>query len=185
MAELNTGDGGGKKGSKKVRSKKQNSKVDLTAMVDLAFLLITFFMLTTTLSKPQSKNLILPAKEPEINAPPPPNIDENTTMTLLLDGNDKVIYYNGLYKEGVTKTADYSKEGIREALITRKKFVDNYVSSSLENSKKQFTVVVKPSKKSNYRNFVDIVDEMAILQIPVYAIVNEFTPEETKLLVVK
>ena len=51
MAELNTGDGGGKKGDGKVRSKKSGSKVDLTAMVDLAFLLITFFMLTTTLSK--------------------------------------------------------------------------------------------------------------------------------------
>ena len=63
MAELNTGDGGGEKGSKKVRSKKSNSKVDLTAMVDLAFLLITFFMLTTSLSKPQSPDLGLPDKE--------------------------------------------------------------------------------------------------------------------------
>jgi biopolymer transport protein ExbD len=62
MAELNTGDGGGKKGSKKVRSKKSDSKVDLTAMVDLAFLLITFFMLTTSLSKPQSMDLGLPDK---------------------------------------------------------------------------------------------------------------------------
>ena len=62
MAELNTG-GGGKKSGGKVRSKKQNSKVDLTAMVDLAFLLITFFMLTTTLSKPQSMNLGLPDKD--------------------------------------------------------------------------------------------------------------------------
>jgi len=62
MAELNTGDSGGGKGGK-VRSKKQNSKVDLTAMVDLAFLLITFFMLTTSLSKPQSMNLGLPDKK--------------------------------------------------------------------------------------------------------------------------
>jgi biopolymer transport protein ExbD len=181
MAELNTGDGGGKKGSKKVRSKKQNSKVDLTAMVDLAFLLITFFMLTTTLSKPQSKNLLLPAKTKDETIQP--KVDENTTMTLLLDGNDKVIYYSGLYKDGITKTVDYSKEGIREALIARKQWVENYIASN--GIKAQFTVVVKPGKKSNYRNFVDIVDEMAILNIPVYAIVNEFTPEETKLLVVK
>ena len=59
MAELNTGDGGGKKGGK-VRSQKLNAKVDLTAMVDLAFLLITFFMLTTTLSKPEK----LPCRAP-------------------------------------------------------------------------------------------------------------------------
>ena len=62
MAELNTGDSGSSKGGK-VRSKKQNSKVDLTAMVDLAFLLITFFMLTTSLSKPQSMDLGLPDKD--------------------------------------------------------------------------------------------------------------------------
>ena len=68
MAELNTGDGGGGKGGK-VRSKKQNSKVDLTAMVDLAFLLITFFMLTTTLSKPQSMSLGLPDKDPKDKTP--------------------------------------------------------------------------------------------------------------------
>ena len=61
MAELNTGGGGGKGG--KVRSKKSNPGVDLTAMVDLAFLLITFFMLTTSLSKPQSMDLGLPDKE--------------------------------------------------------------------------------------------------------------------------
>ena len=92
MAELNTGDGGGKKGGGKVRSKKQNSKVDLTAMVDLAFLLITFFMLTTSLSKPQSMSLAMPAKD-KPNDPVPPKplpVDQRRTVTLILGENNKI-----------------------------------------------------------------------------------------------
>jgi biopolymer transport protein ExbD len=188
MAELNTGDGGGKKGSGKVRSKKQNSKVDLTAMVDLAFLLITFFMLTTTLSKPQSMKMLLPDKD-EKQLATPPKIDENLTLTILLDGNDKVISYAGLIEkplDGVPKTSEYGKEGVREVLLKRKKYVKEYVLGMP--GMKQTTsiiVIIKPSKKSNYRNLVDILDEMAITKVETYAIVNEFTPEETKLLVVK
>ncbi len=94
MAELNTGDGGGGKGGK-VRSKKQNSKVDLTAMVDLAFLLITFFMLTTSLSKPQSMDLSLPDKDPD-DKTPPVKVDENRTMTVMLGEKNKMVYYMGL-----------------------------------------------------------------------------------------
>ena len=90
MAELNTGDGGGGKGGK-VRSKKQNSKVDLTAMVDLAFLLITFFMLTTTLSKPQAMSLGLPDKDPKEDSKDM-KVDENRTMTLMLGENNKLVY---------------------------------------------------------------------------------------------
>ncbi|RZK01398.1 MAG: biopolymer transporter ExbD, partial [Flavobacterium sp.] len=65
MAQLDTGDSKGNKGGK-VRSKKQNAAVDLTAMVDLAFLLITFFMLTTSLSKPQSMDLAMPDKGKDV-----------------------------------------------------------------------------------------------------------------------
>ena len=186
MAELNTGDGGGKKGDKKVRSKKQNSKVDLTAMVDLAFLLITFFMLTTTLSKPQSMKLGLPDKDEETDTKI--KVDENRTMTILLGDNDKLIRYVGLLATpvagGKPKDFTYGKDGIRAELIKRQKSVLAY-SAALGKPKNGMIVIIKPSKKSNYRNLVDILDEMAIVGVGdtgAYAIVNEFTPEETKLL---
>ena len=182
MAELNTGDGGGKKGDGKVRSKKSNSKVDLTAMVDLAFLLITFFMLTTTLSKPQSMSLGLPDKE---DKPDPKNqvkVDENRTMTILLGDDNKLIRYVGLLATpvsgGAPKDFSYGKDGIRKELLSRKKLVLEYTG----NKDKGMIVIIKPSKKSTYRNLVDILDEMAIADVPTYAIVNDYTPEEKKLL---
>jgi biopolymer transport protein ExbD len=182
MAELNTGDGGGKKGSGKVRSKKQNSKVDLTAMVDLAFLLITFFMLTTTLSKPQSMNLGLPDKDPDKDKNKDVKVDENRTMTILLGENNKLVRYVGLLATpvsgGAPKDFEYGKDGIRKELLDRKEKVLQYTG----NKDKGMIVIIKPSKKSKYRNLVDILDEMAIVNVPTYAIVNEFTPEESKLI---
>ncbi|MDR7209834.1 biopolymer transporter ExbD [Flavobacterium piscis] len=179
MAELNTGDGGGGKGGK-VRSKKQNSKVDLTAMVDLAFLLITFFMLTTTLSKPQSMSLGLPDKDEKTDNQA--KVDENRTMTLLLGENGKLVRYVGMLATpvagGAPKDFSYGKDGIRKELISRRKLVQEYTGSK----EKGMIVIIKPSKKSNYKNLVDILDEMAIVEVPTYAIVNDFTPEETKLL---
>ena len=180
MAELNT-DGGGDKGGK-VRSKKQNSKVDLTAMVDLAFLLITFFMLTTTLSKPQSMSLGLPDKEDDPTKNKDVKVDENRTMTILLGDNDKMVRYVGLLATpvagGTPKDFAYGKEGIRQELLSRKKKVLEYTGDK----NKGIIVIIKPSKKSNYRNLIDILDEMAIVDVPTYAIVNDFSPEETKLL---
>ena len=180
MAELNTGGGGGKKGGGKVRSKKQNSKVDLTAMVDLAFLLITFFMLTTTLSKPQSMNLGLPDKAEPDQKEQDIKVDENRTMTILLGENGKLVSYMGMISAPLAAPKDfaYGKDGIRKELLSRKKSVLEYTG----NKDKGIIVIIKPSKKSNYRNLVDILDEMAITGVSTYAIVNEYTPEETKLL---
>ena len=178
MAELNTGDGGGKGG--KVRSKKSNSKVDLTAMVDLAFLLITFFMLTTSLSKPQSMDLGLPDKDEDPSKNKDMKVDENRTLTVLVGENNKMVYYMGLLATPIAgpKDISYGKDGIRKELLSRKKSVLEYTG----NKDKGIIVIIKPSKKSNYRNLVDILDEMAIAGVSTYAIVNEYTPEETKLL---
>jgi len=183
MAELNTGDGGGK--DKKVRSKKQNSKVDLTAMVDLAFLLITFFMLTTTLSKPKAMELGLPDKEDPNEKNQDIKVDENRTMTILLGDNNKLVRYVGLLATpvagGAPKEFTYGKQGIRKELLDRKASVLAY-STAKGKPKNGMIVIIKPSKKSNYRNLIDILDEMGIVEVPTYAIVNEFSPEETKLL---
>jgi biopolymer transport protein ExbD len=179
MAELNTDGGGGGKGGK-VRSKKQNSKVDLTAMVDLAFLLITFFMLTTTLSKPQSMSLGLPDKEDDKKIEKPIKVDENRTLTVLLGDNNQLTYYMGLLETPIAgpKPIAYGKGGIRKELLARKLSVVEYTGTK----DKGLIVIIKPGKKSNYRNLVDILDEMAIVGVPTYAIVNDFTPEEKKLL---
>jgi len=180
MAELNTGDGGGGKGGK-VRSKKQNSKVDLTAMVDLAFLLITFFMLTTTLSKPQSMSLGLPDKDDDPNKKTEDmKVDERRTMTIMMGENNKLIYYMGLLETPIAgpKDIEYGKSGIRKELLARKKSV----IETTGDKNKGIIVIIKPGKKSKYKNLVDILDEMAITGVGTYAIVNDFQPKETELL---
>lgn len=178
MAELNTGDGGGGKGGK-VRSKKQNSKVDLTAMVDLAFLLITFFMLTTTLSKPQSMPLGLPDKNPD-KENDDIKVDENRTVTLMLGEDNKLVYYMGLLNAPIAgpKEMAYGKDGIRKEILAKKQTVLDYTGDK----EKGMIVIIKPSKKSSYKNMIDILDEMVISDVPTYTIVNDFSPEEQKLL---
>ncbi len=179
MAELNTDSGGDKGG--KVRSKKQSSKVDLTAMVDLAFLLITFFMLTTSLSKPQAMSLGLPDKDPKEKVDDM-KVDENRTMTILLGDNDQMYFYMGIINAPMApKLIAYGKDGIRKELIKRKKEVAAYTASKGK-PEQGMIVIIKPGKKSNYKNVVDVLDEMAINSIPTYTIVNDFLPDEQKLL---
>ncbi len=174
MAELNTGDGGGGKGGK-VRSKKQNSKVDLTAMVDLAFLLITFFMLTTSLSKPQSMDLGMPEKDSEI---PPILIADARTMTVLIGPDNKLKTYMGQFASPLEAPKDiaYGKSGIRKEILEK----IQSVPIAMGDAKKGLIVLIKADKESNYKNLVDILDEMAICKVPTYAIVD-ITKDEANL----
>ena len=118
MAQLDTG---GDKGNKngKVRSKKQNASVDLTAMVDLAFLLITFFMLTTSLSKPQSMDLAMPDKEDPLKPDQDILISEERTLNLVLGPDNKLQYYMGQLaspKDG-PKELTYDKGSLRKIIL--------------------------------------------------------------------
>ena len=164
MAELIVKDKGGKG---KKRGKKQSTFVDLTAMVDLAFLLITFFMLTTTLAKPQSMNLGMPDKTDKSAKT---NVAERRTVTLILGSNDKLVWFWGDIKhpfEGPT-VEKYGKNGIRKVLLEKHKEVFSYT----QDETKGLIVIIKPSEKSKYRNLVDVLDEMVITQVKTYAIVD-------------
>ncbi|SEO29417.1 Biopolymer transport protein ExbD/TolR [Flavobacterium sp. CF108] len=169
----------------KVRSKKLSSRVDLTAMVSVSFLLIIFFMLVGELSKPKVMDLGNEREGcgsiVECNKP-----DENRIMTIILGDNNKLITYSGLLSAPIEtpKEVEYGKNGIREELIRRNRMVLEY-SANLGKYERGVQVVIKPSKKCNYGNLVDILDEMRITGINSYAIVDYYTPEEENLLAIK
>lgn len=171
----------------KPRSKKLRPRVDLTAMISISFLLIMFFMVNTELSRPQAMDLGLPdygGCGGNVGC----GADFRRTITLLLDDNNKVISYRGLLEvpEDAPKTSGYGKDGIRKELLSMNEKVKGYMlERSYFKHNDGAVVIIKPSKKSNYGNLVDILDEMAINRIPTYAIVNDFTPDEMKLLASK
>ena len=164
MAELDTSGGGKHKGGK-VRSKKQSTRVDLTAMVDLAFLLITFFMLTTTLSKKKSMDLAMPDNSVKTSQLA---VAATRSMTILLGSHNKIEWYMGEPGKSAPTVDNYGKDGLRKALIENGKKVaethaapDNYM-----------IVLIKPSDKSTYENLVNTLDEMSITNVQSYAIVK-------------
>lgn len=137
------------------------SRVDLTPMVDLGFLLITFFVFTTTMMQPTAMKLILP-KEGQ-----PTDIPEKAALTLIPAKDNQIYYYEGIDPTKL-QTADY--HSIRE-IVLKKKATTN---------PKWFEVILKPSKDATYKNTVDILDEMKIDAVPHYALVD-ITPMESSL----
>lgn len=163
----------------KPRSRKLRSKIDLTAMVSVSFLLIVFFMVNAELSKPQVINLGLPDNCDDCGHRSG-CIDERRVVTLLLNEDNEIIYYHGLLFSPIEspKILSYGKDGIRKKLIEANDEIFKLTGDSNRGS----IVIIKPSKKSTYGNLVDILDEVAISNIENFAVVNDFTPEENKLL---
>lgn len=164
MAEVQVKDNSGKGG--KVRSKKQVPHVDLTPMVDLAFLLITFFMLVTTFNKPNVMDLGLPAK-PKEPKPINDNVIDLTNSISLIIGKDNRIFYHQLDKEGLNdqtlQETNFDREGITKVIEQAK---------ARAKDQKKFTVIIKPTDDAVYKNFVDMLDEMAITKNEIYGITD-------------
>ncbi|WP_350356589.1 ExbD/TolR family protein [Hymenobacter canadensis] len=137
-----------------------STKIDMTPMVDLAFLLLTFFMLTTTFNKPNVMQLTMPVKEK--NPEQQSEIKASNAFTILMGEANKVYFYDGLLADDVKpelKLSNYSADGIRKELLARRR-------------NKDLVVLIKPDDKSNYQNMVDILDEMNITDQKKYALVD-------------
>ncbi len=173
MAELDTSQGKGKKGKKKRGGKKASTRVDLTPMVDLGFLLITFFMLTTTFIKPQTMEINLPVKDKTDVAPADqPAVAASKTLSVIIGKDNEVYWFRGLPKEpldGPSKT-DFSKEGIRKVLL-------EWNAKLKVGGKEEMVVLIKATDDAIYKNAVDILDEMNICNIKRYALVD-LSPED-------
>jgi biopolymer transport protein ExbD len=194
MAEIIANEGGKKKGKK--RAKKYSSHIDMTPMVDLACLLLTFFMLTTAFSKAKVMEIVLPEKNnTQTDAP---KLDKDRALHIILIEGDKVLWYNGLAEKPPYPTlteTDFSAEGIRNVLLHRNKdlFLEieamnkGVTEGTLEiprdsvtsRRKKMMTldkkgpvVLIKAAENVKYKNIVDIIDEMAICNIARYALVD-------------
>jgi len=179
-------------GSKKSRSKKLSTRVDFTPMVDLGFLLITFFMLASNLNKPQTMEIALPAKDKQ-NRADQTSVKASKAITILLGKDNKVYYYEGTRENNVDPVlnqTNFSPSGLRHYLIQRNFDVMVKVRDlKIEKEKKKLSqeefekrrseitkdknapiVLIKATDDSVYRNLIDVLDEMAICSIDRYAI---------------
>jgi biopolymer transport protein ExbD len=191
MAQIQSNEQDSGKGGKhgKVRAKKQSTHIDMTPMVDLAFLLLTFFMLTTTFGKPKTMEINMPVKDPTNTV----KNEVNNALTFLLSGDDKIYWYYGELKPDTKLTlTDYSTQGIRKLLLDRNKQAVDEIKTLRENALKTkmadttlkrmevdikgkkyaLMVLVKTDDKAKYKNVINVLDELNICLIGKYALVD-------------
>ena len=192
MASLDTGggDSGHKKGPGVKKAKKLSTRVDMTPMVDLGFLLITFFIFTSTMSTPSTLALNMPKDEKD-----PDKQNEakaSGALTLILAGENQVYYYEGELAPDASNFQSTNFKGVRDVIINRKKQV---VATHQHNSQceeirarnggdpnscrdRDLVVVIKPTPEASYKNTVDMLDEMTINVVKRFAIVDVLDVEK-------
>jgi biopolymer transport protein ExbD len=192
MASVESGgDDGHKKGPGVKKAKKLSTRVDMTPMVDLGFLLITFFIFTATLSSPVAMDLNMPKDTEKVDEQN--KIKQSGSLTILLGKDDKVFYYEGELTEenasSIFKSTTF--KGIRDVIIKKKQqVIRDYKPEAKDEEIKQkakargekdwekaaldrdFFVVIKPNAEATYKNTVDILDEMTINNVKRFAMVK-------------
>ena len=191
MAEVQQKDNGGGKG----KQKKMTIRVDFTPMVDMNMLLITFFMLCTSLSKPQTMEISMPSNDKSITEEDQTKVKASRAITLILGGDDRVFYYTGEpnYEDYTSlKETTYEADGLRAMLMGRnadivakikalkaekleKKFSDeeyNERAMKIKDVNTAPVVMIKATDDATYENLVDALDEMQMCSISKYAIVD-------------
>ena len=198
----------GKKGGKR-RPKKHGTRIDMTPMVDLMCLLITFFMLTTAFSKAKVMVITMPEKDNQNQDKNQPQISAFRTLNIILSEGDKVYYYIGMAdpkkpplpalvktnfsKDGIrkilldknrdlfTKIAEYRDKRVTGKIVVADTTLENEIKKMKRDDKKGPIVLIKADEKAKYKDIVNIIDEMAICNIASYAVVD-MTPTEIGML---
>ena len=145
---------------------KHNLKIDMTPMVDLGFLLISFFVITTELNRPKAMDLYMPHEGP------PTDAAISKTITLLTGAGNKLFYYYGEEKDaGITNPVMQASwdenKGIGKIIREKQLGLDKE-----KGGRNEMVVIIKPGKESTYKNVVDILDEMTINGVTRYAVVK-------------
>jgi biopolymer transport protein ExbD len=197
MAELNSQSNNS---DKKHNHKRHSTKLDMTPMVDLAFLLLTFFILTTTFNKPAFMELNMPVPGPD--SP----INEKNAVTIMVGPQNQLVYYKGMFNQHDLSrfhTTNYSPNGLRAALMDMNKLLIDKISEieadfskgiltdsaymekvkqvKREYSNQGIIVMIKPTDEARYENIVTIFDEMKICNVVNYSLLD-ITEEEKKIL---
>jgi biopolymer transport protein ExbD len=186
MASLDGGgdDGSHKKGPGVKKAKKLSTRVDMTPMVDLGFLLITFFIFTATMNEPSTMDLNMPKdtdKEDEQT-----KTKQSGALTVMLGKNDVIYFYEGELAPDGSNFQQTTFKGIRDEIIKKKQAVmaayrtdpaceekARKEGKRVSDCKQQdFFVIIKPDAESTYKNAVDILDEMTINDVKRYALMK-------------
>ncbi len=178
MAELDTSGGGHKKGPGVKKGKKLSTRVDLTPMVDLGFLLITFFIFTTTMSQPTAMKLLLP--DDKVKPDEQNKAKESGALTILMGADNHIYYYEGQLKPDASNflSASYNGENsIRDVILKKKAYVRS-ISTDPNDPEHDLVIVIKPGQNCNYKNVIDILDEMSINVVKKFALVDVFDIEQ-------